>query len=393
MQTRPLRLTGAPCLRDGVLADTDLTLAEGRITDASPGAQEIDLSGYWLLPGIVDLHGDGFERHIRPRPGTPFEKTRALQLADAELASNGVTTAWFAQSWSWEGGARAPEEAVALLDARREIARRLLTDIRIQLRFETHLPEDHAALMRVVRAYHLDFLVFNNHLPEAAEIAETKPARFAGWAALNGYLPEELLAIVRAAQKAGPQVPDFLAAIAADLREAGVRMGSHDDGDAQTRAFFRGLGATICEFPTSRAAAEAACRASEPVLMGAPNIVRGGSQSGNIAAMELLEEGLVSALVSDYYVPALLQAAWVIADARVQSFAQAWEMISTRPAAIMGLADRGCLVPGQRADLVVLNPETRRIEATLVQGRIAFASGLAAKRMLQAAVPLTAAAQ
>jgi alpha-D-ribose 1-methylphosphonate 5-triphosphate diphosphatase len=393
MTPHPLRLTGALCLLNSTLEECDLAITGGQFSASQQGAREIDLSGYWLLPGIIDLHGDGFERHIRPRPSAPFEKRAALQAADVELASQGVTTAWFAQSWSWEGGSRAPDEAVALLEARRQIAHRLLCDIRIQLRFETHMPRDHAALMATVRDYHLDYIVFNNHLPEALELAEGKPARFAAWAAQNGHLPEDLLAIVRAAKQADPEIPAFLTALAADLCAAGVTLGSHDDTDAQTRAFYRGIGARICEFPTTMDAARAARAAGEPVLMGAPNIVRGGSQSGNIAAMELVEEGLCDALISDYYIPALAQAAWAIADARVLSFAHAWEMISTRPAEIMGLSDRGQLVPGQRADLVVLNPNTRRIEATIAGGQIAFASGQAAARLLRADHSMALAAQ
>ncbi len=393
MTTGEMRLTGALCLLNGALEDCDITICDESIVPSAPCAHEIDLSGYWLLPGIVDLHGDGFERHVRPRPSAPFEKRAALQSADVELASQGVTTAWFAQSWSWEGGSRAPDEAVALLEARRQIAHRLMTDIRIQLRFETHMPDDHAALMAVVREYHLDYIVFNNHLPEALEMADHRPERFAAWSAQNGHLPDDLLAIVRAAGEADPHIPAFLTGLAADLREAGVMMGSHDDPSAETRAFFRGIGASICEFPTTAEAARAAQAAGEPVLMGAPNIVRGGSQSGNIAAMELIEDGLCDALISDYYIPALVQAAWVIADARALSFAHAWEMISTRPAQIMGLADRGRLAPGQRADLVVMNPNTRRIEATIARGRIAFASGQAAQRMLRGAAPVAFAAQ
>ena len=162
MTTLPdLRLTGALCLVGSTLEDTDIALSGEQIVAPSTQMQTLDLTGYWVLPGIVDLHGDGFERHIRPRPSAPFDKRAALLAADTELACQGVTTAWFAQSWSWEGGARSPDEAVALLDARRQIAQRLGTDIRIQLRFETHMPRDHAALMAVVREYHLDYIVFN----------------------------------------------------------------------------------------------------------------------------------------------------------------------------------------------------------------------------------------
>lgn len=378
-----LRLTGALCLNESGLENMDLTLVGGVLAQPDPAAREVDLSGYWLLPGIIDLHGDGFERHIRPRPTAPFDKCLALQAADAELAVNGVTTAWFAQSWSWEGGSRAPDEAIALLEARRRIAKRLGADIRIQLRFETHMPKDHAALMAAVRAYHLDYIVFNNHLPEATALAKARPARFAAWAALNGHAPEELLAIVAEAQRADPEIPGFLTRLAADLCACGVTLGSHDDPDAATRAFYRGIGARVCEFPTSLEAARAAQQAGEPVLMGAPNIVRGGSQAGNIAAMALIEEGLCDALISDYYYPAMMQAVWHMAEARVMSFAQGWEMISTRPAEIMGLSDRGRLSLGQRADLVVLNPETRRIEATISAGQIVHASAEAARRFLR----------
>ncbi|SUZ31795.1 Alpha-D-ribose 1-methylphosphonate 5-triphosphate diphosphatase [Roseibaca ekhonensis] len=394
MTTLPdLRLTGALCLVGSTLEDADIALSQGRIVQPAHTMPALDLTGYWLLPGIVDLHGDGFERHIRPRPSAPFDKRAALQAADTELASQGVTTAWFAQSWSWEGGARSPDEAVALLEARRQIAHRLGTDIRIQLRFETHMPRDHTALLAVVRDYHLDYIVFNNHLPEALEMAKHKPDRFAIWAGMNGHSPDALLAIVQEAHQADAEIPAFLTALAADLVAAGVTLGSHDDPDTDTRAFFRKIGARVCEFPTSVAAAQSARNAGEPVLMGAPNVVRGGSQSGNIAAMDLVEDGLCDALISDYYIPALAQAAWAIADARALSFAHAWEMISTAPARIMGLEDRGQLRPDQRADLVVMNPNTRRIEATIAGGRILHATGEVARRLLAPAYPSTLAAQ
>jgi len=157
-------------------------------------------------------------------------------------------------------------------------------------------------------------------------------------------------------------------------------MGSHDDGDAETRAYYRGIGAPICEFPTSFEAARAAHAQGEPVLMGAPNVVRGGSQSGNIAAQDLIEAGLCDALVSDYYFPALAQAAWALVDRGVRDLPAAWAKISTYPARIAGLVDRGHPGLGARADVVAVNPETHRVELTLCHGRVAHLSGaLAAK--------------
>jgi alpha-D-ribose 1-methylphosphonate 5-triphosphate diphosphatase len=377
----PLRLTGARVLRGNALHETDLCLADGVIADGVRG-RDLDLRGYLVLPGIVDLHGDGFERHLSPRPSAPFDKRRALLSAASELAVNGVTTAWLAQSWSWEGGSRsgtATQELLAALDSVRDA---LPLDMRVQIRLETHVLNDHDAVRAAVARHKVDYIVFNNHLPEAVALAEHRPERFAQWAAQQGRDGAMLLAIVRAAQEQEPDVPGALRVLAADLRAAGVRLGSHDDGSGAIRAFYRGIGADICEFPTTVEAARAARDAGDPVLMGAPNVVRGGSQSGNIAATDLIAAGLCDALMSDYYYPALKQAAWVLSDQGLADFAAAWAMISTNAADIGGLSDRGRLDAGQRADVVVMNPETRRVEMTLSAGRVAHLSGELARRVV-----------
>lgn len=380
----PLRLIGARALIGLEMTDQPLTVAEGRLADGP--APELDLTGYLVLPGIIDLHGDGFERHLTPRPTAPFDKRRALRSASAELAVNGVTTAWFAQSWSWEGGFRSGEatcELLAALDAEREA---LLADIRVQIRLETHMVEAFPAVKAAVARHGVDYVVFNDHLPEALEMAASQPARFGQWAAQIRRSPDEMLGIVRAAQAQAPLVPAGLAHLAAALRGTGVRLGSHDDATPEGRAFYRGIGADFCEFPTTFAAAEAAQAAAEPVLMGAPNVVRLGSQSGNIAAQGLIEAGLCDALVSDYYYPALAQAAWHLVDAGVMDLPAAWGMISTRPARIMGLSDRGHLGMGARADLVAINAETRQVELTISAGRLAHLSGALAARAWDKAV-------
>jgi alpha-D-ribose 1-methylphosphonate 5-triphosphate diphosphatase len=376
----PIRLIGARVLRDGALIDDALTLADGQI--AQGPAPEVDLSGFWVLPGIIDLHGDGFERHLTPRHGAPFDKPRALRSVAAELAANGITTAWLAQSWSWEGGFRGADQAEALMAALDTARPGLLPDIRLQLRLETHVLPDHPRMLAAVARHGIDFVIFNNHLPEALEMARHQPRRLAQWAAQSGRTAEEMLAIVQAAQAQDAQVPAALADVAARMAAQGVRLGSHDDGDAATREFYRGIGAPIAEFPTSVAAAAAARAAGEPVLMGAPNVVRGGSQSGNIAAEALVADGLCDALMSDYYYPALAQSAFALAERGTRPFAAAWDMVSAAPARIMGLTDRGQLEPGHRADLVIVDPRARTIEATIAGGCLAHAHGTAARRLM-----------
>ncbi len=120
-------------------------------------------------------------------------------------------------------------------------------------------------------------------------------------------------------------------------------------------------------------------------------MVRGGSQSGNVAAEELIAEGLIAeglcdGLVSDYYYPALAAAAWALADRGALDFASAWRMISSGPARVLGMTDRGAIVAGARADLVVMDPASRRIEATFVAGRPAHLAGAAAERFFAALV-------
>jgi alpha-D-ribose 1-methylphosphonate 5-triphosphate diphosphatase len=187
--TPPLRLTNAQILRDGVLQQKSISLADGLITRGP--LPEVDLSGYLILPGIVDLHGDGFERHMAPRPSAPFPLAAGFASFDREAAAHGVTTAFLAQGWSWEGGHRGPdhaEEVMAALDLYRPHA---LTDLRLQIRAETHLVDETARLIDAVKRHQIDFVVFNDHLAEALHMARLAPTDFAAWARKIGKTAEE----------------------------------------------------------------------------------------------------------------------------------------------------------------------------------------------------------
>lgn len=386
-----LRLTGASVLINGQLNRQPLAFSQGRITHGPFPA--VDLSGYLILPGIIDLHGDAFERHISPRPSAPFALETGLRGTDRDAASNGVTTAWLAQSWSWEGGQRGPDFALALMQALTEYRQHhALTDLRLQIRCETHTVETEARLLQAVRHYGIDYVIFNNHLDEADTLMSTRPEELLLWAKKAGRTPQEHLKIVRAAKQQAREVPRYLCRLAGKFDAMGVTYGSHDDPDGETRETFSMIGAKVCEFPTARSAAALARAVGDPILMGAPNIVRGGSQSGNIAAAELVRAGLCDILVSDYYYPALAQAAFRLADEKLVPFGTAWEMISTRPADLMCLTDRGRLELGKRADLVVINEATRAIEATISDGRITHLAGEAAHRFSDARnrVPIAA---
>ena len=361
-------IKGAICLRDGWIAAPDRA------------GRRVDLSGYRILPGIVDIHGDGFERHLAPRRGVMTSLAPGLGSTDAELAANGITTAVLAQFWSWEGGMRGPDFARRVLEALAQEP--MLTDCRVQLRFETHLLEDYAAFEEAVAAYGVDYVVFNDHLPHDALAKGRRPPRLTGQALKSGRSPETHLAMLQALHAGRDAVPGAVGALAARLAARGVRLGSHDDPDAGTQRDWRARGAAISEFPETRAAALAARQGGDAVILGAPNVVRGGSHSGKVAARDLIGEGLCDALASDYHYPAPRLAVLRLVADGVVSLEDGWALISSRPAALLGLADRGVLAEGRRADLVVMDPATGRIGATICAGRISHMAGAVAARFL-----------
>ncbi|MEL7344881.1 MAG: alpha-D-ribose 1-methylphosphonate 5-triphosphate diphosphatase [Pseudomonadota bacterium] len=379
-----LRLTGAEILRDDVIARDEVTVANGRFADA--GGAPVDLSGYLVLPGIIDLHGDAFERHVAPRMTAPFSIKTGLIGTDRDCAVCGVTTAWIAQSWSWEGGPRGPEYAIALMEALKAYRARAATDLRIQIRCETHTMDDETRLIQAVRRYGIDYVVYNNHL---VELDNLELEDFAFWGKKAGRSGQEHRDLMRNMVERSHEVPAYLERLAAEFARIGATTGSHDDDSAEMRARFRALNAPISEFPTGFEAAQAARDHGEPILMGAPNVARGGSQSGNISAMDLVKADLCDALVSDYFYTALADAAFLIADEGVRDLAQAWRMISTTPAEILGLRDRGRIETGLRADLTVLDAQTRTVAGTMAGGRFTHLSGdLAGRFIASAAVAL-----
>ncbi|MFN3210758.1 MAG: alpha-D-ribose 1-methylphosphonate 5-triphosphate diphosphatase [Roseovarius sp.] len=386
-----MRLTGARVLREGELQRRSVVVQQGLIGKGP--LPEVDLSGYLVLPGIIDMHGDAFERHVAPRPSAPFPLIDALAATDRDAAGNGITTAWLAQSWSWEGGHRDPDQAEALAMALATYRPRMATDLRLQIRCETHLTGTADRLLTLIDAHGIDYVVFNNHLDDALHAAGTQPVTLARWAETARRSPAQHLAALRTAKKNATYVPRFLCRLAEGFDRRGVLYGSHDDPDAETRETYSMIGAKICEFPVTRAAARLATAVGDPVVMGAPNVVRGGSQAGNASAEDLIEAGHCDALVSDYHYPSLARAAFALVDKGLRSLPDAWNLISANPARIMRLPDRGQIDYGRRADLVVIHEQTRQVEATICAGRITHLTGEAATRFFGAGTELAMAAE
>lgn len=378
MTLPPLTLTNARVLRPDGFSDAPLPLAEGRVRDQVHG-REIDLTGYLVLPGIIDLHGDGFERHVAPRRGAQSDIGPGLEALDAELAANGITTAVLAQFFSWEGGMRGPDFAEAVAMALRGATP--ITDMQMQLRLEINLIDQYPRVRNLIRRAGIGYVVFNDHLPHKHLAEGKRPPRLTGQALKSGRSPEAHWQLLRDLHAASGEVPERLAELAAALAADGVRLGSHDDHAPEDRARFRAMGARIAEFPETLAAAAAAYEAGDPVLMGAPNVVRGGSHDRKVSARDVIAAGHCDALVSDYHYPTLRQAAFALAD-QGMPFEAAWALVSSRPAGVMGWDDRGHLDAGARADLVIVEAASRRVAATIAGGQISHLAGPVAARFL-----------
>ncbi|MEO0390202.1 MAG: alpha-D-ribose 1-methylphosphonate 5-triphosphate diphosphatase [Pseudomonadota bacterium] len=365
---------GAQVLRGGVIEEGALSVAGPVIARA--GGRAIDLRGFTLLPGIIDLHGDGFERHVAPRRGAMKDLSEGLRAAAAELAANGVTTGYLAQFFSWEGGLRGPVFGAQVMAALRDLQGQVATDLRGQVRLEVHLLEAYADLPEQLAQWGCQYVVFNDHLPHDRLAEGRRPPRLTGQALKAGRNPDDHFAMLLELHGRRAEVPAALDGLCARLAAQGVRMGSHDDSGP--RDVWRARGVDIAEFPETLRAAEAAGGA---VILGAPNLVRGGSHKGNVSALDVVSVGACDALASDYHYPSLRRAAMMLARSGVLDLAGAWALLSEGPARVMGLRDRGALEPGLRADVVALDA-AGRVAMTMSGGQVSYMTGAIAERFV-----------
>ncbi|MDP3416814.1 alpha-D-ribose 1-methylphosphonate 5-triphosphate diphosphatase [Falsiroseomonas sp.] len=378
-------IAGGDALLDGALRPEAVALAEGKVAATSAsGARRFDASGLYVLPGLVDIHGDAHERQMQPRPGIGFPPALAMRDSAAQLLAAGITTACLGVTLSWEPGLRgivAWRATLAAVEALRgQGGNGCGCDLRIHCRHEADNLDVVEELLGDMAAGRVALLAFNDHTPSILKRL-SDPAKAAAYAQRGGVAVAAFARMAEAAMARRAEVPAAQARLAAAARAAGIPMLSHDDATPEARAGFRALGARICEFPVAEPVAHAAREAGEPVVMGAPNVVRGGSHLGWGSAAPMAEQGLVTILASDYYWPAMLEAAFVLAGRGVLDLPAAWALVSANPAAAAGLADRGRIAPGLRGDVVVVDPVRRAPVATFCAGALAWLAAEAAGRV------------
>jgi alpha-D-ribose 1-methylphosphonate 5-triphosphate diphosphatase len=369
-----IRITGAKVLTDGALETTSVHIDDGVIAAIGSdrgAARSIDGSGLIALPGIVDIHGDAFERQMMPRPGVDFALDIALPETDRQVIANGITTIFHCVTWSWEPGLRGPENARNLLAAIDTLQPRLAADTRYHLRFETFNFDAEPEARDWLDERKIDALAFNDHMLKP-DYALRPPSKVGTMIDRTGLSREDFFKLVDSLQSRAGEVPDLITRMAESANAAGIPMLSHDDTSPEQRQWFRALGCRVCEFPVNMETAQDAADNGDQIVFGSPNIVRGKSHIGWVNARDMVARGLCSILASDYFYPAPLVAAFKLAQADVLPLAKAWELVSGNPARAMNLDDRGRIAPDKRADLILVDasvPERPRVVAVLVAGQ------------------------
>jgi alpha-D-ribose 1-methylphosphonate 5-triphosphate diphosphatase len=342
-------LQGHLVIRDGLIAD----LGAGRVAGGE------DCEGDLLIPGLIELHTDNLERHIQPRPGVDWPHAAAIIAHDAELASVGITTVFDAMrvgsipSGVGRYKAYARNLSQELLDLRRQGALRIshFLHLRAEVCSETLIEE----MAQFGADDRVGIVSLMDHTPgqrQFRDISKLKAYVMGKNAITEAQFAEHVDRLRDVSARLGAV---HEATAVAEARRYGAVLASHDDTTADQVAVSAAHGIRLAEFPTTPEAA-AACRAHGiAIMMGAPNLIRGGSHSGNVAAAELAGAGLLDILSSDYVPGALLNSALQLGDIW-GDLARGIATVTAAPAAAAGLSDRGRIVPGLRADLVRCRP-------------------------------------
>ena len=336
-----------------------LAVSEGKISSVDQGLGDKlggwDVEGDYLMPGFVEMHTDNFERHLMPRPKVQWAEMPALIAHDAEVAAAGITTVFDALGVgdadpdSLRGSTWQPVIETIDTCAREGLLR---ADHHLHVRCELPAPNTIELFEPFQGHARLSLISLMDHTPgqrqwENIDVARVYYTGKKGWSA-EKFERQVMLSGELQARYAAPHRAYFVAY----CKSHGIALASHDDTTPEHVVQAHAEGASMSEFPTTLLAAQTARAHGLRNVMGGPNVVRGGSHSGNVAAAELARHGLLDILSSDYVPGSLLSAVVRLVDDGILSLPQAVATVSHHPAQATGLKDRGQIAPGLRADLI-----------------------------------------
>jgi alpha-D-ribose 1-methylphosphonate 5-triphosphate diphosphatase len=371
---------------DRVVTDGALVIEDGRIAEIltavhTLGGEEVRWVNGLIAPAFVDIHSDALEREILPRPTAAMPVELALTELDRKLAGHGITTLTHAIAFELEEGVRSHGEAERVAEAIRERAGEQLVRHLVHARYEiTNVGA--APTIRAMLGRGLVHMVsLMDHTPGGRQFKRAADY-VAYYSRAHGLSEERVERMVEERLQLKYQGADALEEALVELVEAarssGVVLASHDDDSAEQVAWAQTLGVTISEFPVSADAVKAAKTLGLHVVMGAPNVVRGGSTGGNLSALTALRMGGLDSLCSDYYPASLLHAAIALHAEGHVGLPEAFRLVSLNPAGALGLdGELGSIETGKAADLVVIGTQKDIpvVTRTLCEGREVFTAG------------------
>lgn len=341
-------------------------------------------NGLLLLPGFIDMHGDMIEREVEPRPNVRMPMELGLRDLDRRLTVAGVTTAYASVSFnpkSTYGHLRSYEHSKEMLRALKTLRNTLRVDHRVHARFEVNYPNALGVVAELIADGTVDLVSLTDHTPGQGQYRDIENlARRTEQE--RGLTREAALAHIasRIEEKrahAG-DVAATLRAISGLCAAHGIALASHDDDTIEKVALMQALGARISEFPvTMEAAAEARARGLA-TAMGAPNVVRGQSYSGNLSARAAHGAGLLDIIAADYHPSAILPAVLELGRSDPDGLAGSARLATLNPARALGLADRGAIAEGLRGDLIVADDSRQGdVRATMCAGKLIYVDDFA----------------
>lgn len=360
--TPKIALQGADVLTpSGWLRDATVLVEDGKFTQIDQTLKpssyvSIDVTGLQLLPGIVDVHGDAFERMICPRPGVAFPIEMAIVENDRTLLANGITTFYYSITDSFEPGLRSRNTARQVIQAVQNTTA-LCANSYIHIRHEQANTANYDELCDWLNTGKIQLLSLNNHLPPSTD-DETLTRYTKGLQQRIKLSQSEIRTMIEAAIARQEEGLQQIEQLVSQAYQKGIPVASHDDESEEMVQMSARRQVSIAEFPASIALAAQSQDYGASVLMGAPNLVRGGSHVGYMSVADAVQAGVVDCLCSDYHYPSLFHAPFKLARMGLMPFEQAWKLVSTHPARAARIGDRkGAILPGFDADFLLIKPE------------------------------------
>ncbi|MEM8778129.1 MAG: alpha-D-ribose 1-methylphosphonate 5-triphosphate diphosphatase [Cyanobacteria bacterium P01_G01_bin.49] len=345
-------------LPNEILEDASLLIEDGIITDInhdnSRNIPTVNLQGQYLIPGAIDLHCDAIEKEIEPRPGIFFPREFAISQIDRRNAMAGITTPFHAISFAHEElGVRNNEMAAEIVRAIHQYQPHALVDNRVHCRYEITDPTSLPTLLDLLAEDSIHLFSLMDHTPGQGQFKDLQ--------AYQTYLSrtynktaDEITATIERKLNNAVGATERIEILITQALSKNVAIASHDDDTPERVQTMGKMGVKLSEFPINLATAKEARSQGLSTIFGAPNLLRGQSQSGSMKAIDAISHQVASCLCSDYSPATLLTAVFRLPDMSPLTLPQAIALVSANPAKALNLGDRGEIAVGKRADLAAV---------------------------------------